>query len=239
MVWWILPGAVGLFGVIILLTAFGSFGKFRLMSGTTRLLSGGGVLALAGFLSMLGLNLQTYSRLTHEQTIATIDVAYLEPQFYLANVRLAHEVQPRPYEVRGDEIEFKARIIKWSPWANIIGYDAVYRLDRLAGQYTDIQEDLQKPRTVYRLHDERGVDTFELVKKRGGWLKAVDAYYGSGTYVPMIAGASYEIIMTQNGLIARPLNEAARKGLHDWVPRRDTAPASPVTSLMDKDQLAE
>ena len=57
-----------------------------------------------------------------------------------------------------------------------------------------------------------------MIKKRGGWLKAVDATYGSGTYVPMVSGASYEIIMTQSGLITRPVNDAAREGLREWLP---------------------
>ena len=228
MIWWIFPAAVGLFGLVVFMTAFSRFGKFKLMSGSLRFASGGGILALGGLLAMIGMNLQTYSRLTHERTVAIVHLTETAPQEYIASVRLADQIDPVEYKILGDEIEFKARVIKWTPWANIIGYDAVYRLDRLSGQYTSVEEDLKKPRTVYALHSAEGMDTFELIKRRGGWLKAVDAYYGSGAYVPMASEASYEIIMTQNGLIARALNDEARKRQREWVPPSTDPVAAPV-----------
>lgn len=217
MIWWIFPAAVGIFGLVVLLTGLSRIGKLRVMSGGARFLAGGFVLSTAGVLSLVGLNLQTYSRLTHEETVALVTLEYVEPQVFTADVQLEGEEDVISYTVRGDEIEFQARIIKWKPWANIIGYDAIYRLDRMQGQYTSIQEDLEKERTVYPLKADPGMNTFTLIKKRGGWLKAVDAYYGSGTYVPMVDGAQYEVIMTQNGLITRPSNKVARDGLRKWI----------------------
>ena len=226
MIWWIFPAAVGFFGVVLALTGLARFGKLKVFSGGFRVLGGGLVVAVAALFSMVGMNLQTYSRLTHERPVAIVDLDYVEPQVYSASVLLDGEDVPKTYELRGDEIEFKARIIKWTPWANILGYDAIYRLDRMAGQYNSIEEDLEKPRTVYPLRLNDGLDAFGLVQQRGGWLKAVDAYYGSGTYVPMVPGASYEIIMTQNGLISRPANDPARQGLRNWRP-----PASEVLDV--------
>lgn len=225
MIWWIVPAAVGFFGLVILLTGLARIGKRKFRTGSFRLLTGGMVLSGATLVSLVGLNLQTYSRLTLERPVATVELTKIDKQLFHANVLLEGEDVPTGYEVRGDEIEFKARIIKWTPWANIIGYDAVFKLDRMSGQYTNIQEDVDKPRTVYPLKSEPGIDTFVLVRKRGGWLKAVDAYYGSGTYVPMLDGAKYQIMMTQNGLIARPGNPEANEGLRNWHP--------PVNSVAD------
>ncbi len=231
MIWWIVPAAVGVFGLIVLLTGVSRLVKWRMFSGSTRFAFGGLFMATAGMLGMVGLNLQTYSRLTYERTVAIVDLAYLEPQLYEASVTLDGETEPKLYAVRGDEIEFKARVIKWQPWANVIGYDAIYKLDRMAGQYRSIEEDLEKPRTVYPLKNDPGVNAFELVRKRGGWLDAIDASYGSGTYVPMVAGASYEIIMTQNGLITRPINQQARDGLRSWLPPVQTGALSSNSDL--------
>tara|TARA_Y100000052_G_C2955303_1_gene89663 strand:+ start:4475 stop:5170 length:696 start_codon:yes stop_codon:yes gene_type:complete len=222
MIWWILPAAVGFFGLVIVLTGLARLGKRKVRSGGFRLVSGGMVLTGATLMSLVGLNLQSYSRLTLERPVATVELTQVEAQRFQATVLLEGEDVPVTYDVRGDEIEFKARIIKWTPWANMIGYDAVYKLDRMAGQYTNIDEDLAKPRTVYPLHDDRGINAFDLVRKRGGWLKAVDAYYGSGTYIPMLNGAKYEIIMTQNGLISRAGNPAATEGLKNWQPPANT-----------------
>lgn len=217
MIWWIFPAAVGFFGLMVLLTGLARFGKLKLFSGTVRSLGGGLFIAGAALLSLIGLNLQTYSRLTHERSVATVDLVYVEPQHFTAIVRLEGSEQPLEYDILGDEIEFQARIIKWKPWANVIGYDAIYRLDRLKGQYRSITEDREKPRSVFPLRSETGMDAFELIQKRGGWLQAVDAHYGSGTYVPMTNGASYEVIMTQNGLITRPSNDQARDVLREWM----------------------
>ena len=48
------------------------------------------------------------------------------------------------------------------------------------------------------------------------WLPFVDAVYGSATYLPMADGARYEISITQSGLIARPLNQAAEAAAGAW-----------------------
>ena len=44
----------------------------------------------------------------------------------------------------------------------------------------------------------------------------VDALYGSVAYVPMSDGASYQVVVSQNGLVARPLNDAARQAVGAW-----------------------
>jgi hypothetical protein len=44
----------------------------------------------------------------------------------------------------------------------------------------------------------------------------VDALYGSATYLPMVDGALYEIKVSQSGLLARPLNQAAREAVGSW-----------------------
>lgn len=218
MIWWIFPAALGFFGLVILFSGLGRIGSKKVATGSFRFLTGGLILGGAGLLGLVGLNLQTYSRLAQERPVATVDLVYLGPQLFRASVTLDGEVEPTTYEVRGDEIEFKARVIRWNNWANIIGYDSIYKLDRMAGQYRSIDEDLSKPRTVYPLSNDPGLDVFQVVQKRGGWVKAVNAYYGSGTYVPMLAGARYEIFMTQNGLLARAGNDIARDGLKNWRP---------------------
>jgi hypothetical protein len=44
----------------------------------------------------------------------------------------------------------------------------------------------------------------------------VNGYYGSATYLPMAAGARYEIHMSQSGLVARPDNEPAKAATRAW-----------------------
>ncbi len=231
MIWWIFPAAVGVLGLVILMTGLARFMKLKVATGTTRTLGGGMLLAGALVLALIGVNLQTYSRLNSERSVAIVDLTLIEPQYYQAQVKFADRENFENFDIRGDEIAFQARVIKWTRWANIVGYDSIFRLDRLQGQYTSVAEEVKKPRTVYPVRNEPGIDAFELVRNRGGWIKAVDAYYGSATYVPMVDGASYEIIMTQTGLMTRPLNDEARTVLKKWIPPTSKADAEKASQL--------
>jgi len=47
-------------------------------------------------------------------------------------------------------------------------------------------------------------------------LPGVDAHYGTATYVPMADGARYEVSMSRDALIARPVNDEARNAVGSW-----------------------
>ena len=217
MIWWIVPAAVGFFGLVVTLAGFSRMGKRKAMSGGVRFIGGVLVLSAAALLTMVGINLQTYSRLNQERHVADIELERVDDQHFRAEVTLDGETTPTDYVIRGDEVLFEARIIKWTPWANVIGYDAIYKLDRMSGRYTSIEDERTGERTLYALQNDPGVSAFNLINEHGKWQNTVDAYYGSGTYVPMIDGARYEIRITQSGLIARPLNERAEDGLRRWA----------------------
>jgi hypothetical protein len=109
-----------------------------------------------------------------------------------------------------------ARILKWQGAVNLLGFDAALRLDRISGRYTDIEDERNQPRTVYQLHPPETIDLWELAHRYHRWLPWVDALYGSATFLPMADKGSYEISASQTGLIARPLNEAARSAVSGW-----------------------
>jgi hypothetical protein len=109
----------------------------------------------------------------------------------------------------GDDWQLDARVLKWKGWANLLGLDAQYRLERISGRYRDIEQERRDERTVYALSQNPGLDLWELSNRYRRWLPFVDAMYGSATYLPMAETARYEVKMTQTGLIARPMNAAA------------------------------
>ena len=218
MIWWIVPAAIGFFGLVVTLTGLARLGKRKVMTGGFRLLGGALVLSAAGLMTLVGINLHSYSRLTNERHVATVELTYMSAQSYRADVTLSGEDTATSYDVRGDEVLFEARIIKWTPWANIIGYDAIYKLDRMSGRYTSIDDELSNERTLYALQNDPGVSAFDLINDSGEWQNTVDAYYGSGTFVPMADGARYEIRITQSGLIADALNLEAERARQGWVP---------------------
>jgi hypothetical protein len=120
------------------------------------------------------------------------------------------------FMLNGDDWQIDARVLKWQGWANLLGLDAQYRLERIAGRYRDIEQERRGDRTVYALSQNPGLDLWEISLRHRRWLPFVDAIYGSATYLPMAETARYEIRMTQTGLIARPLNPAAQAAAGNW-----------------------
>jgi hypothetical protein len=166
-------------------------------------------------LVLLGANLRTYQRLTHEQLAGELQLARTGDKQFTA-VLTYPDGQKADFALRGDEWQVDARFLKWHALANLLGFDAAYRLERIGGRYTSVDEERAQPRTVYPLAAPPGVDPWDLVQRYRGWIPWVDALYGSATYLPMADGALYEIKVSQSGLVSRPLNQAARDAAGGW-----------------------
>jgi hypothetical protein len=161
------------------------------------------------------MNLYTYARLTHEQEAARVSMRQLGERYYAVSVH-TKSTPPRHFELRGDEWQIDARVLKWRAGGNLLGFDAVYRLERLAGRYGDITLERKAPRTVHALAEDPGLDFWSLLRKHHQYVPFADALYGSAVYVPMAEGAEYAVTVSQSGLVVRPGNDAARKAVGGW-----------------------
>jgi hypothetical protein len=185
---------------------FGSLNLLMLLAG----------IAGAALVASVAMNVLTYQRLGAEQVICELGFAQLEPQRFSATLTEQPGEIGRVYEILGDEWQLDARVIKWTGPATLLGFDALYRLERLGGRYRDVDADRSSPRSVYGLAQERGLDLWNLLGRWKHLLPWLDAYYGSATYLPMADGARYRVSLSQSGLIARPLNQAARDAVDRW-----------------------
>ncbi len=188
--------------VFTFLLRIGSRSKFGVgLSRVLFFLLVGLVVALIFSLSM---NFYTYHRLTHEQELATVEVKKLEEQLYEVTVVLSKEPDyRRTYELKGDEWQIDAQVLKWKGWAQLLGLNSLYRLDRLSGRYQDIEQARENLPTLYSLRAEQGIDVWGYAKEHPDQLPFVDATYGSATYLPMYDGAMYQVSLSQTGLLAR------------------------------------
>ena len=207
---------VAVAGTLLLFLAIVRFRKRRWAAATRNGVSGLLLLAFAGLILGVAANFYTYSRLTYEQNVADISFRQIAPTHFAAQLTLLETERERSFEIRGGEWQVDARIIKWHGLANLLGLDTHFRLERLSGRYADVEGETTQPRTVYDLADNPGLDLWQMTSKLPDWLAVVDAQYGNAAYLPMADGARYRISVGQSGLVARPINEAARQAVASW-----------------------
>jgi len=204
-----------LLGLLFLIAALRRLRRRRLLGGMAH-----GAAALILFLAaacagLLGANLHTYQRLSFEQPAGELQLAQVGTKEF--NATLTYPDGERAnFALRGDEWQVDARVLKWHSFANLLGFDAAYRLERIGGRYTSVEDERALPRTVYELNTPGRIDPWELAHRYHSWVPWIDALYGNATYVPMADGALYEIKVSQSGLISRPLNQAARDAVRSW-----------------------
>jgi hypothetical protein len=212
---WAIPAALALVGLVLILRGFGALFRGRPVSAVTGAASGAAIAAGGVAVALVGLNIQTYQRLSYEQPVAEVTFRQTGPQAFIATLRRADGAGAE-YDLLGDEWQIDARVLKWKPWANVLGFDTSLRLERLSGRYLTIEEERAEQRTVHQLALNPGFDLWLMARDQGGSLPVVDAVYGSAAYVPMANGASYRVTVTQSGLVARPTNAEAEAALSSW-----------------------
>ena len=221
--WWIVPALVALIGLVLLLRGLAALFRGKVFSGLLVVLGGGGFIAAAGLASLLAMSAQTYARLTNERAVATIETRQIRPQYFEARVIQPARGEMLPatevvYPLHGDEWRIEAQVLRWKPWANVLGLNTQYRLDRLSGRYQSIDQEINAERSVHSLVAEEDIpyvpwrlSVWDTARKYRQYVDAVDTLYGGGAYMPMADGARYDVFITQSGLIARPANDIARQ----------------------------
>jgi hypothetical protein len=206
-------------GVLFVLAAMRQMLRRRPVSGVFS-----GALALALFLAaaavaLLAADLRTYQRLGFEQSAAELQFSRQgdRPADKQFNVVLTYPTgASETFLLRGDEWQIDGRVIKWHALANVLGFDTAFRLERLGGRFANIDDERARPRTVYALNPPERVDLWNLARRYKSVFPGLDALYGSAAYLPMADGALYEVRVSQSGLVARPLNQAARDAVGGW-----------------------
>ena len=165
-------------------------------------------------------NLTVYQRLTDERDVAILSVALVSEQNYQVTLQqpsLGSTRNSNSFLIKGDEWQLEARILKWKGWANLIGLDSYYQLDRIRGRYRSIEQEGNQPPTIHALPNEsRGINLWQLKKIMKSAIPFLDAYYGQAVFLPLKDGAEFIISINQSGLLARPQNDIARQAINEW-----------------------
>ena len=202
-------------GILLLSAAIRRLRRRRVIGGILNGATALVLILLSVSAALIAGNLRTYQRLSNEQPAGELQLMRTGERDF--NAILTYPGGERAnFALRGDEWQVDARVLKWHAFANLIGFDTAYRLERISGRYARIEDERSLARTVYSLNPAQRIDPWDLVHRYHSWIPWMDALYGSATFLPLADGALYEIKVSQSGLVARPLNQAARDAVASW-----------------------
>lgn len=193
------------------LMSFGLFGfavrayRRRRWMGTAGRTGGGALLlSLSALSATLAASTQGYRALTNEEVALTVTTVPTAPHAFAAHVAFP-DGRDTTFTVEGDQLLVDAHILKWHYWANVLGLETQYELDRLTGRYLDIDDERRAPRSVHSLKSDKPVDLFELAQRYSFLSLLVDAEYGSATYIEVDEPARFEVRVSTTGLLIREI----------------------------------
>ncbi len=161
----------------------------------------------------VALELRHYQSLSRMETVASISVMEAGPQSW--RVRLDQPGQPpQSWNLRGDEWQLDARIIRFGGPFGWMGVSPGYRLERISGRYLSLEQERGDTRTVEAVGGGSWPDLWTLDRTYN--LPFVEGLYGSATYMPLRDGALFDIRLSSSGLVAVPVNQEARTAVHTW-----------------------
>ncbi len=156
--------------------------------------------------SFLLIGIQGYQALTHEQVIAKVSIIPNGGQYFVATIRFDNGTE-QFFHLSGDEIMFEANVLKWKAWSNILGLKTAYRLDRIRGRYASIEDEKNKPITLFPLVEAGSPDIADWREQYQPLSFLLDVEHGSASFASAAQKRSFELMMTTNGLLLRPVGE--------------------------------
>jgi hypothetical protein len=194
-----------LFALIFLVLALVALRRRRWLRMAGHVVVGLLFLAIAGLFGTIGIAVQGYRTLTHEEVAAVITTEPLGPQQFRATFQFA-DGRAASYRLAGDALYIDGHVLKWKPIVNFLGLHTAYELDRVAGRYERLEDEQGRARTVERLSADKSVDMFNLRQRYALLAPLLDAEYGSATFVPAGAPQRYELRVSTSGLLMRKLD---------------------------------
>lgn len=160
------------------------------------------MLTLSLLFGTISISIQGYNALTREEVAATVEIFPVGKQIFIAHVTFPDSSE-KQFKLEGDEFYIDSHILKWKSLANLLGLHTYYELDRIAGRYTDIEDETNKNRTVYSVAEDKLIDAFDLRLKYPFLSFLVDAEYGSASFIATNSHKNLKIMVSTTGLLIR------------------------------------
>lgn len=162
-------------------------------------------------------DLSDYDELLEERAIASITFDEIANQHFQAKITYYIDKEDDKYQIYGDQWQIDARIVRWTGVIAALGAKPGFQLDRISGRYFALEDEHDKPRSVYDLYSKPALfDMWHVLNNNTRLFPGIDARYGSAAYLPMADAASFKLLLSHNGLTAEPINEIAKNAVLKW-----------------------
>lgn len=208
-IWWLIPAFVGLVGVLMLVGGILAVFKAKLGSGLMRVLFGGLTLAGAMIVGLIGLNLQTYTQLSKERLAGQVTLKKVGDHNFTASIDLADDGKlrgkPVDYQVTGERVHISGPLVKFKPWANVLGLDSLFKVSEIYGTYVDPNcTNTYTPRREATDECDSKSDFFGCLGTSWKLLNLADFSHTSDSGQLMADGAVYDIYASQDAFELKP-----------------------------------
>jgi hypothetical protein len=200
----VLAALLAVAGAVLFVAGWRGMRRRRLLPGGLGATSGLLLISLGALALTLSIATQGYRAFTREDVVATVETRPAGPQSFEAVFHFPSG-RSETFHLGGDELYVDAHILKWKPWVHVLGIHTDYELDRVAGRYARLEDERDRPHTVFSLARSKALDLFEL-RRRYAWLHPlVDTEYGSATFITVAEQARFEVLVSTTGLLVRRL----------------------------------
>jgi len=200
----LLTAVCGVLSILFFIVTFKAVRKKKVIRSTIRLLCALLCLSLALLFGAISIAIQGYRALTHEEIAAVVRTEPLGAKSFMAHFKFP-DGRETSYKLAGDALYVDAHILKWKPLVNILGLQTAYDLDRVAGRYMDLKDELSGPRTVFSISRNKVLNIFNLRQRYFALSPLLDAEYGSAAFINMDKAAELEIRVSTTGLLIRKI----------------------------------
>ncbi len=204
---------LGAFGALLVILGLLFFLRPRWLLGWLKGMAVFAIIVFGLYSLVIAVNVAGYQSLAGMQTVATISTQRQGEQVWLVTMK-PRDDKNLTETLRGDQWQLDARIIRFSGPLRWLGIAPGYRLERLGGRYTSLEQEQTAPRTIIGLGDRFWLDLWELDREFN--MPFVEGVYGNATFMPMRDGAVFDVRLSASGLVAVPMNEQAREAVERW-----------------------
>ncbi len=213
-------GILFILGLMAAIPAYFAFKCLRVtpwFSGWLRGTIGLSLLAISAFCVVIAVDVMSYKPLLNDKSIGTLEIKQLKNQHFSVEFSQVGADKKQVYSIVGDMWQLDARVFTWSDSLAIVGVKPTYRLDRLSGRYFSVEQEQDSRRSIFEIPSEHSYfDTWTWLNDNKGVVPGVDTAYGTAVYLPLADGALYEVLLSNKGLVAKPLNKLAEAAVNEW-----------------------